>query len=45
MKNGSNYTGAFINGEITGKGTKTYEDGMIYTGEWKSGERNGYGQC
>lgn len=45
MKDGSKFVGAFKDGEITGQGTKTYEDGMVYTGEWLNGERMGFGFC
>jgi hypothetical protein len=45
MKDGSRFVGDFLNGEITGKGTKTFECGMVYTGDWLNGERDGYGDC
>jgi len=45
MKNGSLYEGDFLNGEITGKGTKTFDCGMVYTGSWLNGEREGLGEC
>ena len=32
-----------LGGEITGKGTKSWEDGRYYEGEWKDGEMNGKG--
>ena len=34
MKDGSTYTGNFVNGEISGKGTRTWECGMHYEGDW-----------
>lgn len=45
MKDGSRFVGEFVEGEITGKGTKTYECGMTYTGIWLNGERQGQGEC
>jgi hypothetical protein len=45
MKDGSRFEGEFVNGEITGQGTKLYECGMQYTGGWVNGEREGFGEC
>jgi len=45
MKDGSTYKGAFVDGEITGKGQRTWECGMQYDGDWLNGERNGFGEC
>jgi len=45
MKDGSKFVGDFKHGQITGKGVKTYEDDMVYNGEWLKGERMGYGEC
>lgn len=39
MKDGSRFEGEFVDGEITGEGTKLYECGMEYTGGWVNGER------
>jgi hypothetical protein len=44
MKDGSQFVGDFVDGEITGSGTRTYEDGMRYSGNWLNGEREGYGE-
>lgn len=45
MKDGSRFVGEFVDGEITGQGTKTYECGMVYEGGWLMGERQGEGKC
>lgn len=41
MKDGSSYSGNFVNGEITGKGLRVWECGMQYEGDWIQGEREG----
>ena len=38
------YEGEFVNGEISGKGTKTWSDGREYSGEWLCGEMHGFGR-
>lgn len=45
MRDGSRFNGDFVDGEICGKGTRTYECGMTYTGDWLNGEREGQGEC
>ena len=40
---GSTYTGYFVNGEMTGEGTRKYENGNVYKGNFIAGEREGYG--
>ena len=43
-KNGDYFNGTFSYGEYsTGYGKKTYGDGSTYEGNWKNGQRNGYG--
>ena len=37
------YTGRFTNGLPNGKGTYTWANGDIYTGDWSAGERKGEG--
>ena len=44
MRDRSKYAGMFQNGEIMGQGTRTYEDGTEYVGEFLRGEKNGYGE-
>jgi hypothetical protein len=44
MKDGSYYEGDFLNGEMTGKGSRTFEDGTEYVGEFVGGEKEGYGE-
>lgn len=44
MRDGSVYSGDFYDGEMTGKGTRTYSDKSIYKGEFYKGERHGYGE-
>lgn len=53
VKNGKNgkfalpglftYEGEFLNGEITGKGSRKWADGRVYSGEWLNGEMHGTG--
>jgi hypothetical protein len=43
MRDGSRYTGEFINGEITGQGIKQWTDNRIYKGEFREGELHGQG--
>jgi hypothetical protein len=38
------YTGDFINGQITGKGVKTWSTGKYYEGEFLEGEMHGQGK-
>ena len=33
-----------MEGEIHGQGTRTYDDGTEYMGEFAKGEKNGYGE-
>ena len=33
-----------LNGKPHGKGTITYKDGTIYTGDWAKGKSEGYGE-
>jgi hypothetical protein len=40
----STYTGAFTDGEITGRGTRKWDDGREYTGDWELGEQHGKGR-
>lgn len=40
----SNYTGDFKDGEITGYGSRRWDDGRVYEGEWLDGEMNGKGK-
>ena len=40
----STYTGAFADGEITGRGTRKWDDGREYTGDWELGEHHGKGR-
>ena len=41
----SSYEGDFDNsGEITGVGTRTWDDGRVYVGQWYLGEMNGKGK-
>lgn len=42
-KNGSKFTGGFLDGKIDGYGTFDYSDGRKYTGRYKNGKRNGSG--
>ena len=44
MKDGSRYEGDFLNGEMTGKGRRTWEDGTEYSGEFVGGEKEGFGE-
>ena len=44
MKDGSRYEGEFVDGEITGRGERTYPDGSLYNGAFKLGEKHGYGE-
>ena len=43
MRDGSHYKGAFLNGEMTGEGERTWEDGTTYKGAFLNGEKHGYG--
>ena len=38
------YEGEFVDGEITGQGTKRWSDGRSYTGQWHLGEMHGFGR-
>jgi len=44
MKDGSFYEGDFVDGEMTGKGKRTWEDGTEYTGDFVAGEKEGFGE-
>jgi len=39
MKDGGSYEGDFRDGEICGKGERTWPDGTIYKGEFEMGEK------
>ncbi len=41
--NTAKYIGAFLDGQMEGKGTIVYSNGDSYTGEWKKGKYNGEG--
>jgi hypothetical protein len=41
LPDGSVYRGDFTEGEITGKGRRTYPSGMCYDGELFRGEKHG----
>ena len=43
MKNGDIYTGIFINGMISGKGTMINRKGEKYVGYFKNGKKDGEG--
>jgi hypothetical protein len=43
MRDGSRYSGEFINGEMTGQGIKQWADNRIYNGEFREGELHGKG--
>jgi hypothetical protein len=46
MKLNETYVGDFVSGEVTGIGTRWYENNItVYHGEFKKGLRNGCGQC
>jgi len=32
-----------MNGEFYGQGTYTWEDGSVYTGQWRNGKMHGWG--
>ena len=36
--------GDFVNGEIKGKGTRTWANESVYDGDFEQGEKNGYGE-
>lgn len=42
-ENGS-YDGNFLNGLRHGEGTYTWNSGSFYSGDWKEGEKHGYGK-
>lgn len=44
FKNGDVFDGEFSKDEIEGKGQMIYADDRIYTGNWKNGMKNGYGE-
>lgn len=44
MRDGSKYVGEFVDGEIIGQGTRTYDDGTTYIGGFIKGEKHGYGE-
>ena len=39
------YTGNFVDMEMTGLGRKIFKDGSVYSGEFIKGERQGKGEC
>ena len=43
LKDGTTYTGQYINGELNGQGVRTWPDGSTYTGDFKLGEASGQG--
>uniref|UniRef100_A0AAQ4PAV9 Alsin Rho guanine nucleotide exchange factor ALS2 a n=1 Tax=Gasterosteus aculeatus aculeatus TaxID=481459 RepID=A0AAQ4PAV9_GASAC len=41
----AHYTGAWVAGRIHGRGTMKWPDGRTYSGNFKSGQEDGYGEC
>uniref|UniRef100_A0AAQ5ZFQ1 VPS9 domain-containing protein n=1 Tax=Amphiprion ocellaris TaxID=80972 RepID=A0AAQ5ZFQ1_AMPOC len=39
------YTGSWLAGRVHGRGTMKWPDGQIYTGNFKNGLEDGYGEC
>uniref|UniRef100_A0A3Q3E839 Alsin Rho guanine nucleotide exchange factor ALS2 n=1 Tax=Hippocampus comes TaxID=109280 RepID=A0A3Q3E839_HIPCM len=39
------YTGSWLAGRVHGRGTMRWQDGRIYTGNFKNGLEDGYGEC
>ncbi|XP_051814997.1 alsin-like isoform X1 [Acanthochromis polyacanthus] len=39
------YTGSWLAGRVHGRGTMKWPDGRIYTGNFKNGLEDGYGEC
>ncbi|XP_051937383.1 alsin-like isoform X1 [Hippocampus zosterae] len=39
------YTGSWLAGRVHGRGTMRWRDGRIYTGNFKNGLEDGYGEC
>ena len=44
MRDGSNYSGQWLNGKIDGFGIAKYSNGQIYTGNFKNGKNHGKGK-
>ena len=43
FKDGSSYTGSFVNGHRHGQGRQEWKDGGIYDGEWENDRKHGDG--
>ncbi|KAM8856113.1 alsin-like isoform 2-T3 [Spinachia spinachia] len=41
----AHYSGAWLSGRIHGRGTMKWPDGRTYSGNFKSGQEDGYGEC
>ena len=44
MKDGSQYTGIFVQDEMTGQGCHQWYDDAVYVGQFKKGKRHGHGK-
>ncbi|KAL6100615.1 als2 [Pungitius sinensis] len=41
----AHYNGAWLAGRVHGRGTMKWSDGRTYSGNFKSGQEDGYGEC